>query len=320
VVDGPAVDRCLADKVFRWYGDSQTRTVFNHAMLRLCGVEKPADKGFETDQCLPQAAFDGCRMRATCYTKDIHGTVVTEQQLHEADVFLSNFGQWCASGEGHVPASSYGQSVRRYFLAVGDELSNVTVDTDPTASMWTSDVGAGGYMGVFPSAMRHVARTLVSGDGAGRDKHVMWMETPPMPLRNDEFIVQYQDWRTPHRLRLFNAIARRWWTEGVQQLRQFASAVQLCGGDLNVTDVRISVAGEPSSVTASVGVDADVAVSMDVGGRVTTQRVHVSYIPMTSRYATVIGMAVDWAHLAHAEALDSTTNAIFAAAGRCSAP
>jgi hypothetical protein len=323
VIDGPAVDRCLADKVFRWHGDSQTRTVFNHAMLRMCGIAEPADKGFYADQCqcvVPPAVdggVDGCRLRTACYMRELHGDAVTEQQLHDADVYLTNFAQWCSAGQlfgGHRTASTYGASVHRYLMAVGGDMSNVTTDTDPTASMWTSAVGADGFVGVFASAMRHMARALVSGDGAGRDKHVVWMETPPFPLHMAGGVVVHKDWRTPHRLRLFNAIARRWWAEGVRQLRQFAAVVQRRGGVV----VPLHTADAHVDVTASL--EADIAVSIDVAGRATTQRVLVSYIPMTSRYTAIVGAAADEAHLTHPEALDSSTNAIFAAVSRCSAP
>jgi hypothetical protein len=320
VVDGPAVDRCLAGKVFRWHGDSQTRILFNHAMLRLCGIPDLANKGFHTDQCVAPRAdnnVDGCRLRAACYSIERHGDGVTEALLHDADVFVTNFWQWCAAAlayGGHMSASLYERNVRRYLLAVGGGASNVTADTDPTASMWTSAVGAHGFVGVFASVMRHMARALVSGDGAGRDKHVVWMETPPFPLHMAGGVVVHKDWRTPHRLRLFNAIARRWWAEGVRQLRQFAAVVQRRGGVV----VPLHTADAHVDVTASL--EADIAVSIDVAGRTTTQRVLVSYIPMTSRYTAIVGAAADEAHLTHPEALDSSTNAIFAAVSRCSAP
>jgi hypothetical protein len=313
--------------VFRWHGDSQTRTVFNHAMLRLCSIPNLASKGYFEDQCVVPPAVDGgvdgCRLRTACYAREEHGVTMTEHNLHEADVWVSNFGQWCAGNwefGGHLTAARYGHNVRRYFLAVGDVVVNVTADTDPTASMWTSAVGSG-YIGVIASAMRHMARALVSGDGAGRDKHVMWMETPPFPLRADNLVAKNSDWRTPHRVRLFNAVVRRWWAEGVRQLRQFAAVVQRRGSGTNVTDSPVSadvgVVTDAGAATSSTSLQADIAVNIDVAGRATTQRVLVSYIPTMSRYTAIIGAAEDQAHLKHPEALDSSSNAIFAAVTRC---
>jgi hypothetical protein len=287
-------------------------------MLRLCGIPDLANKGFHTDQCVAPRAdnnVDGCRLRAACYSIERHGDGVTEALLHDADVFVTNFWQWCAAAlayGGHMSASLYERNVRRYLLAVGGGASNVTADTDPTASMWTSAVGAHGFVGVFASVMRHMARALVSGDGAGRDKHVVWMETPPFPQRRDSAVAFHVDWRTPHRLRLFNAIARRWWAEGVRQLRQFAAVVQRHAG---VVVPLHAVAAHDVDVAASVEAEANVTVH--VAGRVSTQRVLASYIPMTSRYTTIIDAAKDQAHLTVPEALDSTTNAVFAAVRHC---
>ena len=36
---------------------------------------------------------------------------------------------------------------------------------------------------------------------------LMWMETPPVPMRNDVWVHGYKDWRSYHRLRAFNVYA-----------------------------------------------------------------------------------------------------------------
>jgi hypothetical protein len=97
----------------------------------------------------------------------------------------------------------------------------------------------------------------------------------------------------------------------VRQLRQFAAVVQRHAGVV----VPLHTADAHVDVTASL--EADIHVSIDVAGRATTQRVLVSYIPTMSRYTAIVGAAADEAHLTHPEALDSSTNAIFAAVNRC---
>lgn len=38
-------------------------------------------------------------------------------------------------------------------------------------------------------------------------KNFIWMESNPQPFRNDSWVVQFKDWRTQHRLLLFNEVA-----------------------------------------------------------------------------------------------------------------
>jgi hypothetical protein len=359
VVDAPAMDRCLTGRAFNWHGDSQTRTLFNSAMWRLCGIAEPASNFLDlVPQCVrarERGGSDGCRMRTSCYVRELFGQDATESQLAEADVLVTNIGQWSASGPmmgGQAPASRYSHEVRRYLLAmpVDGAVSFVTGNTDPTTPVWTSDVGSDGlFVGVFPTLMRLAARRAFSSGGGGDDapsrdnlRHVMWMETSPFPVRNDEVIASFLDWRTPHRLRLFNIIARRWWAEGLRQLRQFAALVELevqrrGSGNPSDTDGRSALNADrprsgggihkdPADVGINVHPDGDGAVETDVSmcisssaavGCTSTQRVLVSYIPVTARYTPIVESAADFSHLTHPDALDVTTDEIFAAIRRC---
>jgi len=41
------------------------------------------------------------------------------------------------------------------------------------------------------------------------DFRVAWLETMPFPVRNDKYVHEHGDWRTAHRLALYNAAAKR---------------------------------------------------------------------------------------------------------------
>jgi hypothetical protein len=168
-------DPCFAGRAFHFEGDSQLRSLFNHAMFRLIGVPHAAVKGVEGAQCVDSrpGKTPGAGLVSTflsCYGVDPLGESVPlgySQNPAEPDPFalVVNFGQhWAA--EHRVSAGAYAAAVEAYIE------------------------------GAEARAAAAVAR-------------LVWVESFPLNILNHEFVHAHNDGRTAHRLRLYNAAARR---------------------------------------------------------------------------------------------------------------
>ena len=59
----------------------------------------------------------------------------------------------------------------------------------------------------YQSAVASLMRTFQVDDVLARSQ-VLWLENTAQPLRQDKYTFEYKDWRTYHRLILFDAIAK----------------------------------------------------------------------------------------------------------------
>lgn len=161
-------ERCIIGRAMDLRGDSQTRTLFNHAMARICGVPGAALKGIFEDQCVdadtPNNAVCGQDGGRVCMTWDSMGEAMAGAE-HRFDLVATNFGQWPAS-EYRVPAVTYQAWVAAYWSA------------------WDREGGA------LPQ----------------RAQRMLWMETQPLCWTTAR---EWKgDWRTHHRIMLYEEAAR----------------------------------------------------------------------------------------------------------------
>jgi hypothetical protein len=163
--------KCLSGKNILVHGDSQTRTLYNHVAISVCGVDHAAVKGFLDVKCYNKSTSESaspCPGIQSCFQPDVLGTSnITEAA--NSDVFWVNFGQHPLSYG--VSLSSYKQHVSAYFQRIGHFLS-------------TSDRAS-----------------------ASSRPRVIWFETQPYPIATHSGAFLARCKRTQQRTQLANAVA-----------------------------------------------------------------------------------------------------------------
>ena len=158
-------ERCIQGHTIDLRGDSQTRTLFNHAMKRICGVEEAAMKGIFDDQCVDEGTpgnfFCGKDGGRVCMTWDSMGESTPDDKF---DVVATNFGQWPAS-HFRIPVANYQSLVKDFW------------------------------------------KRLDGGDPPRSVQRMLWMETQPLCWTNARD--SKGDWRTHHRIMLYEEAARQ---------------------------------------------------------------------------------------------------------------
>ena len=158
--------RCFSSRRVDIRGDSHTRALFNHAMLRVCGIHNTALKGVQTSSCVDNSSGSPwCQDAFICLTPDPMGLGL-DQALQDFDVVAVNFGQHLAS-QHRTPSFKYRESVARYFS--------------------------------------NISGSILSQSGGVK---LLWMENVPLCTSNSEWRHSWGDWRTHHRLMLYNEAAR----------------------------------------------------------------------------------------------------------------
>jgi len=151
------------------------RTLFNHAMFRLIGVAHAAVKGVEGPACVDSRP----------------GKTPGEGLV---STFLSCF-DWNPRGD-RVPLG----------------YSSNSAEPDPFALVvnfgqhWAAEhrVSASAYAGAVEAYIESA-----EARAAAAAARLVWVETFPLNVLNHEFVHLHKDGRTMHRLRLYNAAARR---------------------------------------------------------------------------------------------------------------
>jgi hypothetical protein len=171
-------------------GDSQLRTLFNYLMSVYVGVDDAATKGVEGPSCVDSLRPDSPHADAasfprilprffSCFSSDPLGEEPSDftsgGNLVEPppSVLVLNFGQHHAA-------------LRR--ATVSDYSSAFAAHTGPA----------------FRAAAAARAE-LPAREPAEEFSGVVWLETPSLPPRDDEGVRGHGDWRTPSRIRLYNA-------------------------------------------------------------------------------------------------------------------
>ena len=176
-------------RVLLFIGDSQTRAIFN-AFVKIFTVpnaKKVEAKGSTNVVCANQGG-KGMRRASlsglldsvppgdflVCFFWDPFASMSTAAlvELGGVGAAVVNFGQ-------HFAASSR-RTVQVYALKVRERFGA----TDSLAA-------------------------ISSRASASPHFRVAWLETMPFPIRNDKYVHQLGDWRTTHRLALYNAAAKR---------------------------------------------------------------------------------------------------------------
>ena len=170
-VHPPALEACFAGAAIDIRGDSQTRFWFNAlASMPACAATSTGPAAVKHGGAV-QCAQDNCAGAALCYTDTT--TDPTPPPVDGTALYtVVNFGQHSAD-TGHATVAAYTQRVRAYL-----------------------NEGA-------------MARLNVLQRGAAPAAKLLWMDTHPFCIRNDPWVHGYRDWRTAHRLRLYNLAAQR---------------------------------------------------------------------------------------------------------------
>jgi hypothetical protein len=155
-----------------WRGDSQLRTVYNHFMRVFCGNPEAASKAQTLTEDLVISAVPDCPGLSASFTADRTGDQPVALGPVEAlpnHLTVVNFGQHYAAGSRRATLKDYSAGLQRYWSGVEDSVNKY---------------------------------------GKG-DIRILWIDTFPMCVRNDDFVHGYADWRTPHRIHLYNAASAR---------------------------------------------------------------------------------------------------------------
>ena len=175
-LDVAAARAFLAGKRMNWRGDSQLRLVYNHLMRVVCGSTEAASKEQKlTDDVVADAP--DCPGLTASFTHDMMGEqpYSLEPTAAPASLLVVNFGQHHASGRARAPLLAYEAALETYWAAAAAETAAKAPRAGP--------------------------------DGAAF--RALWVDTFPQCVRNDDFVWGYGDWRTPHRIHLYNEAARR---------------------------------------------------------------------------------------------------------------
>jgi hypothetical protein len=122
------------------------------------------------------------------------------------------------SGDSHLQRLSYG--LKDYLDHVVDVFTDDTSlgkalphrDANQKANTWLF-----ANCGHHPAAHNHFpinkyVETIVNfvrllRDEQYSDKNFVWIESNPLPIRQDHYVIENKDWRTLHRIKMFNIIA-----------------------------------------------------------------------------------------------------------------
>lgn len=187
LIDPHNVQMCMRRLgAVEFVGDSQTRVLFDHFVNRALPVHSvyTTPKDYDVRHCLWFNLSESPLGDATsiippgayrvCFDWDALGKKSTQDLLaaNETRAFVVNFGQHFYA-ESRRPVHVYAGRVRERFSAP------------------------------------EVVSLLALRASAVPSFRLVWVETTPFSVRNDDGVVEYGDWRTTHRHTLYNFAAER---------------------------------------------------------------------------------------------------------------
>jgi hypothetical protein len=186
-----SVRKCLVGKSLLFKGDSQMRVLFNEFMRNALRVPQAAVKGVTSPFCV-----DGIR-KDNIEVNKLEGMVTPFFSCIGDDPFLSS-----TSMRSGNPLEPHPFAV---IVNAGQHFA--------AASRFVNKLSALGYEHQLEQYFfedTFISEAHARGlEGVSSFRGVVWVDTFPLPIRNDRHIHQHRDGRSHHRMELFNRIAER---------------------------------------------------------------------------------------------------------------
>lgn len=183
------VAACLSNTSTVLRGDSQVRDAFNTFLETACGNrERIITHG--DDLCTHTE--ERCPGWRACYRWDAFGEALPAN--HSEPMCLQP-GYAPNSGHYHDPACS----TPAWVVPPGPEVAIVNF------GQWSSSGGSQNSLALWALEVKRYAGMAARA----RSPRVFWLELAPFPQGNWPFFYKYRDWRTTHRMQLYQATAAR---------------------------------------------------------------------------------------------------------------